>query len=79
MSLKRQVLITHRRLRRCASSVRLLSLSRCEQMKKSLVEDASIETSTITDESAGSAYVENFAIKVFLQADDEDRAGKANK
>lgn len=48
-------------------------------MKKSLVEDASIETSTITDESAGSAYVENFAIKVFLQADDEDRAGKANK
>lgn len=48
-------------------------------MKASLVSNDSIETSTITDESAGSAYVESFAMKVFLQADDEDRAGKANK
>jgi vacuolar protein sorting-associated protein VTA1 len=48
-------------------------------MKSSLINNPTIESSTITDESAGSAYVENFAIKVFLQADDEDRASKANK
>ncbi|KAI5451314.1 hypothetical protein NCC49_001909 [Naganishia albida] len=51
-----------------------------EQMKSSLVDPTSgVEHSTITDEAAGSAYVENFAMKVFLQADDEDRAGKASK
>lgn len=50
------------------------------QMKSSLLDPSSgIEHATITDEAAGSAYVENFAIKVFLQADDEDRAGKASK
>lgn len=50
------------------------------QMKSSLVDSTSgVEHSTITDEAAGSAYVENFAMKVFLQADDEDRAGKASK
>ena len=49
------------------------------QMKANLIASEAIETATITDESAGSAYVESFAIKVFLQADDEDRAGKANK
>jgi vacuolar protein sorting-associated protein VTA1 len=48
-------------------------------MKAKLVASDSIETSTITDESAGSAYVESFAMKVFLQADDEDRAEKASK
>lgn len=32
-----------------------------------------------TSDEAGSAYIENFALKVFLQADNEDRAGKANK
>ncbi|KAJ9101084.1 hypothetical protein QFC21_003302 [Naganishia friedmannii] len=51
-----------------------------EDMKASLLKStASIEHSTITDEAAGSAYVENFGMKVFLQADDEDRAGKASK
>jgi vacuolar protein sorting-associated protein VTA1 len=49
-------------------------------MKSSLLEpDSGVEHETITDEAAGSAYVENFAIKVFLQADDEDRAGRASK
>jgi vacuolar protein sorting-associated protein VTA1 len=49
-------------------------------MKSSLLKpDSGVEHATITDEAAGSAYVENFAIKVFLQADDEDRAGKASK
>lgn len=49
-------------------------------MKSSLIDSTSgVEHSTITDEAAGSAYVENFAMKVFLQADDEDRAGKASK
>ena len=49
-------------------------------MKSSLLDpSSSVEHATITDEAAGSAYVENFAIKVFLQADDEDRAGKASK
>lgn len=49
-------------------------------MKASLLEStSSVGHSTITDEAAGSAYVENFAMKVFLQADDEDRAGKASK
>jgi hypothetical protein len=49
------------------------------QMKANLISSDSIETATITDESAGSAYVESFAMKVFLQADDEDREGKASK
>ncbi|KAI6136340.1 Vta1 like-domain-containing protein [Pisolithus sp. B1] len=30
-------------------------------------------------EAASAAYVENFALKVFQSADDEDRAGRANK
>ncbi|KAI6012467.1 Vta1 like-domain-containing protein [Pisolithus orientalis] len=30
-------------------------------------------------EAASAAYVENFALKVFKMADDEDRAGRANK
>ncbi|KAF7731244.1 hypothetical protein EC973_000660 [Apophysomyces ossiformis] len=33
----------------------------------------------ITDDIAGYAYVENFALKVFLNADNEDRAGNASK
>lgn len=50
------------------------------QMKSQfLAPDSSIEHATITDEAAGSAYVENFAMKVFLTADNEDRAGKAGK
>ncbi|KAJ9126164.1 hypothetical protein QFC24_002437 [Naganishia onofrii] len=49
-------------------------------MKASLLESTSfLSHSTITDEAAGSAYVENFAMDVFGQADDEDRAGRATK
>ena len=33
----------------------------------------------ITVESASSAYVENFALKVFASADDEDRRGAATR
>ncbi len=49
-------------------------------MKKQLLSsDSGIETTTIVEESAGSAYVEDFAMKVFIQADNEDRAGKSDK
>lgn len=34
---------------------------------------------TITNDLVGYAHVENFALKIFLNADNEDRAGKANK
>lgn len=37
------------------------------------------DNDAITDEAAGSAYVENFALKVFNGADAEDRAGKSTK
>jgi len=33
----------------------------------------------ITNDTVGYAQVENFALKVFVNADNEDRAGKANK
>ena len=33
----------------------------------------------MTDDAAGKAYVENFALKVFVGADNEDRAGKATR
>lgn len=33
----------------------------------------------IDHESAGAAYVENFALKVFGMADNEDRTGAANR
>ncbi|KAI9477983.1 MAG: Vta1 like-domain-containing protein [Benjaminiella poitrasii] len=33
----------------------------------------------ITDDLVGYAHVENFALKIFLKADNEDRNGKANK
>lgn len=32
-----------------------------------------------TSDEAGSAYVENFALKVFVGADNEDRSGKADR
>lgn len=32
-----------------------------------------------TSDAAGSAYVENFALDVFTKADNEDRAGRANR
>ncbi|KDN40507.1 DUF605-domain-containing protein, partial [Tilletiaria anomala UBC 951] len=33
----------------------------------------------ITDDTIGNAYVENFALKVFVGADNEDRTGKATR
>lgn len=35
------------------------------------------DNDAVTNEIAGQAYVENFALKVFGGADDEDREGKA--
>ncbi|CAG8569751.1 7646_t:CDS:2 [Ambispora leptoticha] len=37
------------------------------------------EHEIISNDMAGSAYVENFGLKVFFNADNEDRAGKATK
>jgi vacuolar protein sorting-associated protein VTA1 len=33
----------------------------------------------VTNEAAGSAYVENFALKIFMGADNDDRGGAAGK
>jgi vacuolar protein sorting-associated protein VTA1 len=33
----------------------------------------------VTSEAAGAAYVENFALKVFMSADNDDRAGNTGK
>ena len=33
----------------------------------------------VTNEAAGAAYVENFALRVFLGADNADRAGDGGK
>lgn len=32
-----------------------------------------------TDDAAAAAYVDNFAVKLFVQADNEDRSGKGNR
>ncbi|CAG8528857.1 4620_t:CDS:2 [Diversispora eburnea] len=45
-----------------------------EQEKKNLGDNEAV-----TNDIAGEAYVENFALKVFLNADNEDRAGKASR
>jgi vacuolar protein sorting-associated protein VTA1 len=37
------------------------------------------ENEVITDDTIGYAHVENFALKIFLSADNEDREGKASK
>lgn len=37
------------------------------------------DNDTVTNEVAGQAYVENFALNVFKLADDEDRAAKATR
>lgn len=44
------------------------------QMKKELSEHESI-----TQEVVGNAHVENYAIKMFLYADNEDRSGRFHK
>jgi vacuolar protein sorting-associated protein VTA1 len=33
----------------------------------------------VTNEAAGAAYVENFALKVFMSADNDDRKGMSGK
>ncbi|CAG8523938.1 2264_t:CDS:2 [Cetraspora pellucida] len=45
-----------------------------EEEKKALHDNEAV-----TDNVVGEAYVENFGIKVFMNADNEDRAGKATK
>ncbi|RHZ84818.1 hypothetical protein Glove_74g185 [Diversispora epigaea] len=45
-----------------------------EQEKKNIGDNEAV-----TNDIAGEAYVENFALKVFLNADNEDRAGKASR
>ena len=37
------------------------------------------DNQAVTEEIAGAAYIENFALKVFTGADNEDRAGKATR
>ena len=44
------------------------------QMKKELGANDAID-----NEPAGAAYVENFALRVFSVADNEDRKGEANR
>lgn len=49
-------------------------LDKLEEMKKQLAHNEAV-----SDEAAASAHVENFALKIFGQADAEDRAGNATK
>jgi vacuolar protein sorting-associated protein VTA1 len=37
------------------------------------------EQEAVTNEAAGAGYVENFALKVFMSADNDDRAGVTGK
>jgi vacuolar protein sorting-associated protein VTA1 len=37
------------------------------------------DNEAITNDMAGEAYIENFSLKVFAVADNEDRAGKATR
>lgn len=49
-------------------------LGTLERMKKSIGSNDALDI-----ESASSAYVENFALKVFAMADNEDRTGKSTR
>ncbi|KAK9695625.1 hypothetical protein K7432_012871 [Basidiobolus ranarum] len=49
-------------------------LDNLEQEKKSLANNE-----IVNDDEKGKAYIEDFAVRVFLNADNEDRAGKASK
>lgn len=44
------------------------------QMKAALADNEAV-----TSAAAGAAYVENFALRVFMNADNMDRAGKYDK
>lgn len=46
----------------------------CDEMKAQLAGNEAV-----TSEAAGSAFVENFALRVFLAADNADRAGDVGK
>jgi hypothetical protein len=37
------------------------------------------DNEAVTDDAAAAAFVENFAIKIFGQADEEDRNGKSSR
>ncbi|KAG2224703.1 hypothetical protein INT45_009018 [Circinella minor] len=50
-------------------------LDKLEQVKGTL----GANNEAITNDLVGYAHIENFALKVFLNADNEDRAGKASK
>lgn len=56
-----------------ASPPLLLGVLRLAFQMKALLTD----NDAVSNKIAGQAYVENFALKVFAGADDEDRAGKA--
>ncbi|PWN18106.1 DUF605-domain-containing protein, partial [Microstroma glucosiphilum] len=49
-------------------------MDRLEELKATLANN-----DAATSDEAGSAYVENFALKVFVGADNEDRSGKADR
>lgn len=49
-------------------------LDSLENQKKSMGDNEAI-----TNDLVGYAHIENFALKIFLNADNEDRAGKASK
>ncbi|KAI0080324.1 DUF605-domain-containing protein [Panus rudis PR-1116 ss-1] len=57
-----------------ASHFLLQLLDTLENMKKEIGPNDAID-----EDSVGSAYVENFALKVFARADNEDRNGKATR
>lgn len=64
---------------RCASCLRLpcahtLPIRLVTQMKATLASN-----DAVTDDAAGSAYIENFALKVFVGADNEDRSGNSTR
>lgn len=44
------------------------------QMKKELT-----DSDSITHEVVGNAHIENYALKMFLYADNEDRSGRFHK
>ena len=51
-----------------------MSLTLALQMKAVLASNEAV-----TNEAAGAAYIENFALKVFMSADNDDRAGITGK
>lgn len=53
----------------------LMSVLDCLEEMKGVLGD----NEAVTNEAVGSAYVENFALKVFLGADNADRAGDFGK